>query len=228
MRKKLLLVATLIAGVAYGAAAQEPIKLGVRAGLNFDNQTSKFDSNSKTGDSKVGFHLGGIADVPLANYAPSLPAWLYFQPGLYLTTKGTKSSETDEGYDSQGRTFEVKYTNTTSLYYLEVPLRALAKFTLTDDIKVNVNFGPAIGVAVSGKEKSEKSGGGQSGTETVNIFDDKDTGRFHFGLDFGGGIEYKQFYVGLGYDLGLSNMYTGDGDYSVKNSTFSINLGYSF
>jgi hypothetical protein len=221
MRKKLLLVAALIAGVASGAAAQEPIKFGVRAGLNFDNQTeSRGGSSSTSLGSKAGFHLGGIADIPLASFAASLPEWLYVQPGLYLTTKGAKDSQSSSGYSAE-------YTR--SLYYLEVPIRALAKFPITDDIKVGVNFGPAIGVALSGKDKQEMTSGGVTTPSSGNTFKKgNNMGRFHFGLDFGAGVYYRQFYLGLNYDLGLSNMYTGSGNYSLKNRTFSISIGYSF
>ncbi|MDR2813844.1 MAG: PorT family protein [Prevotellaceae bacterium] len=214
MRKKFILFAALAAGTITGAAAQEPITFGARAGLNFDSQKLSSGSKSETSDSKVGFHLGAVADVPLANFAPSLPAWLYVQPGLYLTSKGSKWSG-----DSR--------TTTTSLYYLELPLLASVKYPLAGDINVRAHFGPSIGFAVSGKEKWERTSNGQKTSGESDVFDG-DYSWFHFGLAFGAGVEYKQFYLGLGYDLGLSNMDTGEGDDSLKNRTFGVSLGYNF
>jgi hypothetical protein len=209
--KKFILFAALAAGAMATAAAQEPIKFGARAGLNVDNMSDL--------DSKVGFHLGGVADIPLATYAPTLPEWFYFQPGLYLSTKGGKKEKSSSG---------VTATSTISLYYVELPLLASVKFTLTDDIKVRAHFGPSIGVALSGKSKFKATGGGQTESEEDDIFGEgSKAGRFRFGLDFGAGVEYKQLYFGLGYDLGLTNI-DSEGDDASKVSTFGISVGYKF
>lgn len=217
MSRKFILAAALSAGAAFGAAAQEPITFGARVGLNFDSYKESGGGSSETSDNKVGFHIGGVADIPLAGYAPSLPAWFYFQPGVYITSKGGKVSESESG---------VSYKSTVSLYYLELPLRASAKLALTDDINVRALFGPSIGVALSGKEKMEQTANGQTQSKEGDIFDDDDSSRFHFGLDFGAGVEYRQLYFGLGYDLGLSSLYSGDGSWT--NSTFGLSVGYNF
>lgn len=217
--KKIFLFAALAAGTITGAAAQEPITFGARAGLNFDSQKQSAGNESKTLGNKAGFHLGAVADVPLASYVPSLPAWFYFQPGLYLTTKGSKESNSGQGFS---------VTSTASLYYLELPLLASVKYPLTDDIKVRAHFGPSIGFAVSGKAKIETTGGGQTESTEGNYFESDNRSRFHFGLGFGAGVDYKQFYLGLGYDLGLSNIHSGEGDFSNTNRTFGISLGYNF
>jgi hypothetical protein len=198
MKTKILLFALAVT-VTVGAAAQTPITFGVRAGLNFDNQSG----GGESADSKVGFHVGGIADIPLTNLAASLPEWFYLQPGLYLTTKGSKVGEA-----------------TISLYYLELPVLASAKFPLTGDINLRVHFGPSFGFAVSGKYKETEDGE----TESHDIFGEgSDASRFNFGLVFGAGVEYSKFYAGLGYNLGLSSVSEKE-----KNSTFGITLGYNF
>ncbi|MDR1023742.1 MAG: PorT family protein [Prevotellaceae bacterium] len=213
MRKKLLLAAALIAGVASGAAAQEPIKFGVRAGLNVDNMSKDMEL-----DSKIGFHLGAFADVPLQKLAPTAPEWLYGQVGLFLSTKGGKNEE-KKGAKT--------YTYAVSMYYIEIPITASAKFTLTDDINLRLNFGPNLGFGVSGTYEHPDYSDPDKQAET-KVFDKKgmDGSSFRFGLDFGGGIEYKQIYVGLNYDLGLTNIFDGKGDSKV--SSFGISVGYKF
>jgi hypothetical protein len=197
--KKFILFAALVAGGASGAAAEESIRLGARAGLNFDSQKYSNSGIYMTSNNKVGFHLGAVVDVPLASYAPSLPGWLYAQPGLYLTTKGGKGT-----------------TATHNLYYLELPLLASVKVPLADDFRVRADFGPSIGFALSGKYKA--------GSVGANMFDNDEARRLHAGLSFGAGVEYRQFYLGVGYNLGLSSIYANS---SVKNRTFGVSLGYS-
>lgn len=202
--RKIILFAALVAGAASGAVAESQVRLGVRAGLNFDRQKYSFNNISQTSDSKLGFHLGAVVDVPLSSCAASLPGWLYFQPGLYFTTRGGKEKV-------------ATHTNTTSLYYLELPLLASAKASLTDNFRLRADFGPSIGFAVSGKQKS--------GSISSKVFDEDSARRFHFGLNFGAGLEYRSLYLGVGYGLGLSSIYD---DSSAKNRTFSISLGYNF
>ncbi|MDR2814734.1 MAG: PorT family protein [Prevotellaceae bacterium] len=217
--RKFVLFAALAAGTITGAAAQKPIEFGARAGLNFDSQKQSRSNESETSDSKLGFHLGVVADIPLANLASSLPSWFYFQPGLYFTTKGGKESSSWQGMSS---------TSTASLYYLELPLRASVKYPLAGSFCVRAHVGPSVGFAVSGKSKTELTQGGKTQSNEGDYFENDDVSRFHFGLDFGAGVEYKQLHLGVGYDLGLSNMYTGDGDLSIKNRTLGVSLGYNF
>jgi hypothetical protein len=198
--KKFILFAALVAGAASGVAAKEQTRLGVRAGLNFDSQKFSVGGISTTSDNKLGFHVGAVVDVPLASCASSLPQWLYFQPGLYLTTKGSKGQ-----------------VATHNLYCLELPLLASVKVSLTDNFKIRADVGPSVGFALSGKSKT--------GSVSADIFNNDRARRFYAGLDFGAGVEYKRFYLGVGYDLGLSSLYD---DSSVKNRTLSVSLGYSF
>ena len=68
--------------------------------------------------------------------------------------------------------------------------------------------------------------------------EDKEKGdlkRFDFGLSFGTGVSFDKFYVGLKYDLGLSNIgekdrwYKGEDDKAkIKTGNFAISVGYNF
>jgi hypothetical protein len=175
--KKTILLFALAVIVTAGVAAQDTdaITFGVRAGVNFDNQSA----DGRSADSKVGFHVGAVADIPTTKLAASLPSWFYLQPGLYLTSKGSK-------VDGE----------TTGLYYLEVPVKASGKIALTDAINLRAHFGPSFAFAVSGKAGDQ------------DIFGEgSDAKRFQFGLVFGAGVEFGKFYAGLGYDLGLTAVY---------------------
>ena len=51
--------------------------------------------------------------------------------------------------------------------------------------------------------------------------------RFDAGFIFGAGVTFGHIFVGMNYELGLSNNLK-DSDISQKNRNFSINLGYNF
>ena len=70
----------------------------------------------------------------------------YLQSGLNITSKGAKSSYSEEGFD-------VKTTLTT--HYLEIPVLAAAKFDVSDNMKFVVNAGPYLAFGLGGKEKYE-------------------------------------------------------------------------
>lgn len=71
-------------GDMFGSDQKGKITYGVRAGLNISNIGGEYgpDSDDKLDfDSRVGFHIGGIVDIPITN-------GFYVQPGLLFTTRG--------------------------------------------------------------------------------------------------------------------------------------------
>ena len=81
--KKLLIVIACVLAAVNGANAQG-VNFGVRVGMNVANAGGDFkDDWDADFKSRVGFHVGVIADVELSEK-------FYLQPGLYFTTKGLK------------------------------------------------------------------------------------------------------------------------------------------
>jgi hypothetical protein len=141
-----------------------------------------------------------------------------------LSTKGGKQSEDDQ-------------TITLTPYYLEVPIMLSLKAALSNDMALRVNAGPylAYGLGGKGKMSSKEMGSVEVG---IDLFGEElGFKRFDAGIGFGGGLEIKQFYLGVTYDLGLANIMPSNdddildyGDYKItmKNKTLSISLGYNF
>lgn len=216
--KKLLLIVTIVTMVC-SAKAQE-ITWGIRAGLNVPkvNEKIKGDDGEWSSDykSKVGFHLGVIADLGLSES-------FYIQPGLYFTTKGAKA-------DYEGMTEKL------NLSYLQLPILASYRFNLGGDTKLHINVGPYFALGVGGKFKYEEDGE----TYKIDAFgtsdedSDEEKGglkRFDAGLAFGAGVSFGKIYAGLNYDLGLANIANKDewgSDYKLKNRSFNISVGYNF
>lgn len=231
--KKIVMLAILATGMTFGVNAQETT-WGIRGGLNFSNAGSKYTGSVGEGESKsdyepdfksrVGFHLGVVADFGLSES-------FSIQPGLYFTTRGAKI---EESYD--GEKYEEKY----NLNYLHLPILASYKIKLSDDIKWHINAGPYVACGVGGKVKWEYSYDGESEKGDYKAFGvadkdaDEDKGglkRFDAGLSFGTGVSFNKIYFGLTYDLGLANIADkkvwGD-DFKLKNRNFAISVGYNF
>lgn len=150
--------------------------------------------------SLVGFHVGGFAEIKLSEK-------FAVQPELLYSTQGTK-------FDGEG---DPKF----NLGYLNVPV--MAKFYVAE--KFSLEAGPQIGFLLSAKAKGEAEG-----VEVeVDLKDEYKS--VDFGLNFGAGYDFTEnLSAGIRYNLGLSNIYDGEGsdDYKESNGVFSLSVGYKF
>lgn len=138
---------------------------------------------------------------------------LYLQSGLYYTVKGYKLE--DEEYS---------YTETCTPAYLELPILASYRYNISDYTQLQINFGPYLAYGIAGKYKWEDNDGEEDDDD--KYFDD-DTNKFDAGLAFGAGVTFGHIFVGINYDLGLTNILK-DSEGSLKNRCLSINVGYNF
>ena len=129
MKKILVLFALLMTGVM-GIHAQEGLKWGAMAGMNF----SKFSSDGF--DSKVGFHVGIKAEKDLSQIAQSV----YLDMAALLSLKGAQAS-------AGGASLKI------NPYYLEIPIHMGYKHAVTENISLFANFGPYFAVGLFGKMK---------------------------------------------------------------------------
>lgn len=186
--KKIILSA--IAVMAFGFANAQQTKFGVKAGVQFANLTGDIEENS----SKVGFQVGGFAEIKLSEK-------FAVQPELLYSTQGTK---VDFGSE------DLKY----NLDYLNIPV--MAKYYVAE--KFSLEAGPQIGFLLSAKAKVED--------EKEDIKDGLKS--IDFGLNFGAGYDFTEnLSAGVRYNLGLSNI-NDEGDGEIKNSVFSLAVGYKF
>ena len=206
MRKLLFVSAAFFAVTTMNA---QNAKFGVTAGITIASQKFKSSGLSITGDSKVGFTAGVLADLGLSeNFA--------FQPGLNFTQKGSKFT-----FDFGGGSETVKET----LNYIELPLNFLYKAPAGSG-KFFAGLGPVLGYGISGKDKS----GGQ--TEDVHFGSGADDSykAFEFSGNILAGYEVAGgFIVVASYNLGISNIINNpDSGDSGKNRYFGIRVGYLF
>jgi hypothetical protein len=180
-------------------------KFGVTAGTSIASQKFKSQGISISGDSKIGFTAGVLADLGLSEN-------FVFQPGLNFTQKGSKIS-------SGG------VTATQTLNYVELPLNFLYK-TPAGSGSFFGGMGPDLGYGLSGTAKSD----GESQDVHFGSSDDDDYKAFEFSGNILAGYEFSNgFFVSANYNHGFSNILNGAGsDASAKNNYFGIRLGYKF
>jgi len=211
--KKIIFVALLALGFAFSANAQK-IGYGVQLGGNLSGISQ--DPEAIDLSTKLGFQVGGFVDYSFANN-------LFLKANVLFVTKGASYEGTIMG---------AKVNLTMNPMYIQVPIVIGYGFNVGDNFKIYANVGPYIAYGIGGKTTTEISGTGTSEDgETSEDFFTTDVSKFDFGARLGLGVEiYKSFIIGFDYDLGLSNMNTASnsGDYSVKNYTMGLTLGYRF
>lgn len=195
MKHTIILIVMLVLGIA-GASAQEGgndasrWSFGARAGVNFAH-----DKNLNT-SSNMGFDVDFLSDFHLRNK-------LYIRTGL--------------GF----RQFRQKWTSP----YLEnstpnkvvgntinLPLRLAWKLPLSTNLHLDLETGAFLSYAVGGK-----SGNGDNKHDT---YESDFKGRYNFGAEFGAGVSFKQFYIGVSNTFNDRNIAPG--------FTSAMKFGYTF
>lgn len=212
------------------------VEVGVRAGLNVSKVHWKDADGPYSGvKGQPGFHVGMTFDIPVA---PDF----YIQPGALFTTKGgeLRGDAWFNYWRDEEIIYEDEYTKLTP-YYLEVPINFLYKPQLGTG-RLLFGAGPYIAYGLGGRYKDSYDGATTTGKlEFINDWNDKsnspDVYPYSKPLDFGlnvlGGYEFNnRFSVQLNGGIGLANIEPNDAgrkpDYSMKNSTVGISVGYKF
>jgi hypothetical protein len=210
MKKVLLFaVAMLIAGFSFGQ-----VKWGVVAGPNFSSYTSKAGDDKETSGLKTSVRAGITVDLPLADE-------FFIGTGLLYAGKGGKEKD-----DENIARFK------SNLSYLQLPILFTYKPQVgTGNLVLGV--GPYLAYGIGGKHKGTFA----NVTGEFKAFDDEagdfKLNRFDAGAGIQVGYEMPQgLYFGLNTDLGLVNVLsekTVEGtDYSWKNTSFGVSVGYKF
>jgi len=220
---------TAIMAFAQQPSTQQGVQPNLKTGINFSSITNDKVKGNDDYSSVFGFQLGVAFDIGIMNIGTNA---FYFQPGLMFITKGNNYNYSKKGYDEYNKPFNLSEEATWSLYYLELPLMALLKIPVSENLAVALNAGPYFALGLSGTKTYEWNGFDEKTKGEIDIFDNnvqrERLGRFDAGLGFGAGIEYKSYYIGLSYDLGLKDMAYNAVQVGGSNRTFGINLGYSF
>ncbi|MBI5371502.1 MAG: PorT family protein [Sphingobacteriales bacterium] len=201
----------------------------LRAGINFANISITNDGDVDKNSLLTSFQLGIAGDVKIA-------PMFFFQPGLLLTGKGSKTQSgavTDPTY----------YRATSNPLYIEVPANFVFK-TPTGPLRFFAGGGPYLAMGVAGKNKTEGKFLGTSFKSEENIQwsnDDPSTlnyeegsgygilKRFDYGLNATAGIEMPNLVISAHYGHGLAKLQSGSNssaDDKNKHRVFGVSLGF--
>ena len=189
-------------------------------GIGFANSTDKVKSGSTTNSTNLnGFYVGGSYNINLAGA-------LNVAPGVYYSLL-TKSDA-----DSYPGVADLKLDVTE--HYLSVPVMFNVGLTLADGIVGRVYAGPTLAYGLASNSKYTTSAtipviGTVSKGDKVNNYDDSDYRRFDVML--GGGVAIDFFDMvrfNVGYDYGLVNRYSGDGDITRHRGQLNVGVAYLF
>ncbi|MEH6762880.1 MAG: porin family protein [Aequorivita antarctica] len=210
--KKLLLFAA-VALFAFTTAHSQEFRLGAKAGVNISSIGGDYVDGL---DPLVGFHVGGLVEIPLAGK-------FALQPEILYSSQGAK-------YVSYLVSDFQEYDSKVILSYINVPI--MGKYYIIDGL--SVELGPQIGVLVKANQKGDYADGSY----------DDDVKYFYNSLDIaiGIGASYRLnngVFFSLRFNKGLMDIsdddieYFEDGDldsysYKNQNNVFQISAGYSF
>ncbi|WP_417200793.1 porin family protein [Bizionia sp.] len=222
---KKLLVCAAVAVFSMGALSAQDVRFGVKGGVNFANLAgdfgvSGFDEDFQDAEMKVGFHIGGLAELKLTEK-------FALQPELLFSNQGFKSTYFD--IDDRKQDYNV------NLSYVNIPI--MAKFFPIDGLSIEA--GPQIGFLVSAKDERNDYYNDYLEEGDVKI-DTKDLYKsLDFGLNFGASYEMESgLFFTARYNLGLSKVDDEDfyGDFadfglfslSRKNRVIQLSAGFMF
>ena len=201
-------------------------RFGVKGGLNIANITR---DKGLIGDNKsiASYNIGLLVDIPLSHY-------IYFQPAVQLSGKGTKYDISTGSLAS----VSVKYNP----IYVDLQPNFLFKMPLARGMAFYAGLGPYLSIGAFGKAKVEGRILGINYDKsydieyTSNKWDETDAGgvakmkRLDYGINVLVGIEVYNFIFGVNYQAGLANLMGGyaDSDNFGKTQLFSLSIGYFF
>jgi len=211
MKTKILALTTLC---MFTIVANAQFSIGVKGGLNV---SSIEDFGPYSLDAKAGVHAG-IMTQYMFNKNWGL------ESGLYYSLMGGKENEKD--YDNPNRIDDYKASANPS--YLQMPLYAIYKFELAENLSLYPSLGVYLGYGLNGKIDIKGIDNGVDVTMKDDFFNDSNN-RFDMGAGVGLNVQYRKVVFGLGYEQGFMKINKHDYPYddeNAYNSNLKLSVGF--
>lgn len=195
--KRFFTIAALIA-ISISANAQQEVKFGPKAGVNFATMSGVEHSKMLTG-----FYVGAVAEIKFNDK-------FSVQPELMYSAQGVKQ-DFSETY--MGMTISAK--NTAKFDYINIPI--LAKYYIVDGFSVEA--GPQFGFLVKAEDKSEG--------EKTDIKKYSKSFDFGIGAGVAYDLS-NGFFANARYNFGLTDVVKDNSGKSVNNGVIQVGVGYKF
>jgi hypothetical protein len=194
----------LIAIICFSTAAYSQFNIGPKVGISTTKIKVDEVDNVKSGDSKVGFHIGAFA---------RFGEKIYFQPELTFTSSGGEIDISEDGGQTYDQITELKYNK------LDLPLLVGLKFG--DFFRINA--GPMLSLILS-----------QDARDVDNTVDEVQNNYNNavIGYQAGIGVDVGNLTLDLRYEGNLSSL--GESieiggqsfDTDMKNNQILLSLGF--
>ena len=217
-----------------GTTSQAQVSMGIRAGVNVANYTFKFGTSTPSSqqpkfDNVAVLTIGVPVEIMISKH-------FAIQAELNFNQKGFGSKNSASG-SSGSTSFSVSSDSKFIINWLEIPILAKAKFGTENGVSGGLFLGPSFGYGLSGKSKGTSTSTingvttTSSSSETLNFKDDGHS-RVDVGVNIGGELTYHNFFFDARYQLGVTNMFTGDsssnGDVKATTRGLALTVGYHF
>ena len=184
------------------AAAQRPFRVGIIGGYNM---ASLEGDDVEDVDSRSGFDIGGLIQIPMGDM-------ITIQPEVHYSQRGASAEEDGEGFEY-------------ALDYIHVPVLLKAGLPLAEGFDFDFLVGPSFAFNMGCELQPEEG-------DNVEC---EDAGLEVKGMDFGiiGGGSFAwaagpgDLLVDVRYDWGMTNIIDED-DVDVKNTALQFLVGYAF
>jgi hypothetical protein len=197
-------------------------RVGIRGGLQFNDMRNEPDNSqglSQTKSLLFGYNVGIVFDNRINDI-------FFFQPGILLTSKGSK---TEESITGGGITSTSTYKF--NPLYIEVPFMLGIRIG-TERFKVFGMAGPYLAYGIAGKSSFKnvvnntpiiESNEAIKWGNKSSLTDAKELRRFDMGLSFSAGVEIKNLQLGAFYSPGLFNISPDGNGRKLYNTSVGIN-----
>ncbi len=187
----------LITGLS---AYAQKFSLGIKGGVNYSSLKTK---DNLTDENNIMGYQAGI-------FARAGATGIYFQPELYLGTKGTEYTMIQTTAETVEQKAKVKFTT------LDLPLLLGTKIGVD---KLNLRFmaGPVISFKIDDKTTFP------SAYSQVSDFGNYKNQAL--GIQAGGGVDLGNLTVDLRYEAGMSNISESE-KYNQKQNLFHLSVGF--
>ena len=199
--KKIILFTCLLGITAITAMAQMPkFTFGIKGGVNYSNLKTKDDLTDQ--NSIMGYQAGIFSRIGGTG--------IYFQPELYLGTKGNEFTSLEMGTAMIVAKGKIKFTT------LDLPLLVGAKIGSN---KLNLRFmgGPIVSFIID-----ENNTLGSAYNSISNFGNYK---KQRLGFQAGSGIDLGNLTFDVRYEAGLSNASQSE-KYSQQQNLVHLSLGF--
>ncbi|MGB3180218.1 MAG: porin family protein [Cyclobacteriaceae bacterium] len=211
----LVIVATLLSGSLY---AQDPVRIGIRAGGSFANQQYESDALVDFGfdpESRLGYEAGLVLDAPLGRT-------LTFQPALLVSQKGYRFEE-----DNVAGRIDIE----SRPLYIQMPLPFLVRSS-PGPIRFLIGAGPYVAYGIGGNVESKSTI-----ADLVEVFNEGDISwgdssddnyrPFDAGAVFMAGVEVSGLQLNITYEYGMVNILPqGNDDNYIHNRVLSGSVSF--